>query len=124
MKNFSVTPQGGFLMIEFRSQPILNAAVAEATGEELRQLAAGSPGKSIVLDLGAVKLMTSAMIGEFMKLNRICEEKGIKLVFFNLSSDLMSVIKLCRLENVFRIAGSREEVAKVVASGPVTVATS
>lgn len=124
MKHFTVTPQGGFLLVEFRSQPILNAAVAEATGEELRQLAQDSQGKALVLDLGAVKLMTSAMIGEFMKLNRICEEKGAKLVFFNLSNDLMGVIKLCRLENVFRIVKNREEVAKVVATGAAAAASS
>lgn len=115
MPGLTVSPEGGFLLVEFQGQPILNAAVAEATGLELRDLVNKGQGESIVLDFSRVQLMTSAMIGEFMKLHRLCEEKGLKLLFLNLSKDLLDVLKACRLEKVFHIAPNREAVAKELA---------
>jgi anti-anti-sigma factor len=112
MPGLSVSPQGGFLMVEFDGIPILNALVAERTGHELRELVEQGKGEAIVLDFSRVQLMTSGMIGEFMKLQRRCEEKGVKLLFFNLSKELLDVFKVCRLDKVLKIVTSHEAIAK------------
>lgn len=115
MSELSVLTQGGFLLVEFQGKPILNTFVAEETGRELLDLVTEGNGKDLVLDFSSVKLMTSAMINEFMKLQRFCDEKGNRLVFFNLSKDLLDILKACRLEKVFRIASTPDEVAKELA---------
>ena len=57
-------------------------------------------------------LIASAGLGALITLNKNIKAKGGKVVFFNMSNDLMQVFKLTRLNTLLTIVKDRDAAVK------------
>jgi anti-anti-sigma regulatory factor len=63
----------------------------------------------MLLDMGGVAFMSSAMIGKIVLLNKTCKAKKTAMKICNISASVMEVFELTRLNKLFSIYGSAEE---------------
>lgn len=77
--------------------------------------AAEASGWKLVLDVGEVGLLASAGIGGFVTLHQRCKQGGGAMAVYNVSDELMSLMKLTRLNKLFKIVKNREAAFKAVA---------
>lgn len=66
----------------------------------------------LAVDLSVVTLIASAGLGALITLNKNIKAKGGKVVFFNMSNDLMQVFKLTRLNTLLTIVKDRDAAVK------------
>jgi len=66
----------------------------------------------LAVDLSMVNLIASAGLGALITLNKTIKGKGGKVVFFNMSDELMQVFKLTRLNTLLSIVKDREAAVK------------
>jgi anti-anti-sigma factor len=71
--------------------------------------------QSLLLDMGEVRFMASAGIGALLELRKLATGAGGKLVVFNLSDELLEVLKLTNLDRIFVIAKDEAKALKSVA---------
>lgn len=73
------------------------------------QLRAGDLPRISILDLGGVPYMDSAGMGAIMNYYTHCQNKGVKLVVAAVSSRVMELFKMTRVDKVIAFAPSVEE---------------
>ena len=57
----------------------------------------------LAIDLSEVHLLTSAGIGLLVTIHKACAESKGRMVIFGLSDDILGVMKITRIDKVFRI---------------------
>ena len=72
-------------------------------------------GWRLVIDVGQIELLASAGIGGFVTLHQRCKQGGGGMAVYNVSDELMGLMKLTRLNKLFKIAKNREAAYKAVA---------
>lgn len=85
---------------------ILREKVSEYEADIIRNeaLAAIDAGSTrLALDLSEVQLLTSAGLGALITLDRECRARKGRLVLFGVSDQLLSLLKVTRLDRVFSI---------------------
>jgi anti-anti-sigma factor len=112
MNDFVVTKQGGIAFVDFPARDILDSAIAQQIGNSLRDMVEKREVFNILIDLKAVHLITSAMIGEFIKLHSRCETGDVHLKFCNLSKELIDLLKKLKLNKTFQVYASRLEAVR------------
>ncbi len=73
--------------------------------ESLLQVDADRLSIRLLLNFEGVAFMQSSMIAKLVRLNRAMKECGGRLVFCNVSVNLMEVFKITRVNRLFEIAG-------------------
>lgn len=58
----------------------------------------------IELDLGEMRVMTSATLNELITLNTRAKSRGVRLVLTNMADNLRDVFAITRLERMFDLA--------------------
>lgn len=101
--NVEATLHGTVLLVTVHESRI-DAAVAVAFKETLREATAGHPGR-IVLDMGAVGFLDSSGLGAVVGAMKQVEP-GAKLELASLSRTVAKVFALTRMDSVFTIHSS------------------
>jgi anti-sigma B factor antagonist len=101
------------LVVSFESARILDDATIQRIGQDLLTLAGEAREGRMVLNFGAVKFMSSAMIGKIILLHKKCKADNITLKLCSISNEVMEVFKLMRLNKLLEI---HDEESKAVAS--------
>jgi len=114
MSDVVVTKLNGIAFVDFAQTEILDLAQTNAIGGKLRALAESKEAFDMLIDFRRVRLITSSMIGELIKLKQKCEELSIELKFCNLSSDLAGLLKKLKLDKSFNIFATREQALKAI----------
>lgn len=111
-----------FIKTEMDSGVVVARLLCEKVAERESQVlqaelsAAATPHKwKLALDCAEVMLLASVGLGMLVTLNKNAKAGGGKLAVFNLSKELMEVLKLTRLERVLLIAKDRAAAIKAVA---------
>jgi anti-sigma B factor antagonist len=73
------------------------------------QLRSGDQPKATILDLSNVPYMDSAGMGAIMNYYTHCQGKGVKLVVAGVSSRVMELFKMTRVDSVMTFAPTLEE---------------
>ena len=73
------------------------------------QLRAGDVPRATILDLSSVPYMDSAGMGAIVNYYVYCQNRGIKLVVAGVSSRVMELFKMTRVDTVMTFAPSAEE---------------
>jgi anti-sigma B factor antagonist len=68
--------------------------------------------RQVVLDFSPVKFMASAMLGKLVQINKKCEEFKAKLKLAGVSSDILEVFKITKLNKVFDIQPDEQTARK------------
>jgi anti-sigma B factor antagonist len=109
MANLSWSEKDGVLTARLEIGGQLTQQQTEDLGRELLELV-GQCDAKMVLDFQDVEYISSAFIGRLVMLQKKCEEGQIDLEICSVPTLVMNVLKIARLDKVFKIEGTTGEV--------------
>lgn len=112
MADLVVTKANGIAFVDFAESEILDMAQSRSIGLKLMELVESKEAFDILVDFKRVRLITSSMIGELIRLRQKCEATDVDLKFCNMSTDLYNLLKKLKLDKSFDIYTSRDAALK------------
>jgi anti-sigma B factor antagonist len=106
----------GVLLAKFTAAKIVDDVLIAHIGRELLELADQADGK-MVLDFESVQFMSSSMIGKIVLLNKKCKKTQTAIKMCNISSAIMEVFEITRLDKLFDIYASAENALGALSKG-------
>jgi anti-sigma B factor antagonist len=103
--------RNGVEILSFENVSKLNILVAQSLKEEIAQYL-NKPGKKIVLNLEGVEYVDSSGFGALLSILRNAKNNESTFKICNISEDVMELVKLLQLHNVFEIHNSVDECVK------------
>ena len=100
------------LVIYFTDARILDETHINQIGKELIELLDKTDEGNVLLNFHQVRFMSSAMLGKLVQFHKKCKEYKTKLKMCDISSDIMEVFKLTRLNKLFDIYHDEEKAKK------------
>jgi anti-anti-sigma factor len=100
------------MIIDFIETKILNHDTLADIEQDFIRIADDFGPARVLIDLNRIELMTSMMIGEFVKFNTRCKEANKQVMFCNLSTQIAEIFKITRLDTIMSIEGTRAEALK------------
>lgn len=94
---------GAVTIIKFRRREILDVGVIEDIGEQLFKLVHEERRHHLLLNLGNIDRLSTAMVGKFVATHKKAQAATGQLALCNLDSRLLQVFELLRLTDVFPI---------------------
>ncbi len=78
------------VIVSFNQVKILDQTVIRQIGEEFKNLTLqAAAGRKLLLDFSRVEFMSSAMIGQIMRLHKQCKQDKTKLKLCHISPNIM-----------------------------------
>ena len=100
--------RNGVEILSFENVSKLNILVAQSLKEEIAQYL-NKPGKKIVLNLDGIEYVDSSGFGALLSILRNAKNNDSLFKICNISEDVMELVKLLQLHNVFEIHSSVDE---------------
>ena len=92
------------VVVSFNHAKILDDASIQQIGQQFRNLSLQAAAhRKLLLDFSRVEFMSSAMIGQIMKLHKQCKQDKIRLALCNICPNIMQVFKITGLTKVLEI---------------------
>ncbi|HRF01941.1 MAG TPA: STAS domain-containing protein [Pirellulaceae bacterium] len=108
MPSISTREVGDVYIVKLNDPKILDQSQIEQIGYELLQTVPKVTSNRMLLNLGTVAFMSSAMIGKIVQLNKKAKEAGIDLRICEITKGVMEVFNLMRLHKVLNIQKDEE----------------
>ncbi|MCA9204148.1 MAG: STAS domain-containing protein [Pirellulaceae bacterium] len=105
----------GVLVVSFTDAKLLEETKIQQVGAELLEMVTRATDDRLLLNFSGVSFMSSAMIGKLVLLNKKCKTDGVDLKMCNISSNVMDVFKITKLNKVFDIHPNEEKAVKAYA---------
>jgi anti-anti-sigma factor len=102
------TERDAACVVDFRDETVLDPKSVPAVTEDLYDLVDNRKFAKILLDLSAVRFLSSPMIGTLVALHKKTLDHGGQVVLCGLSGNLYRVFQVSRLTTVLRFAPSVE----------------
>lgn len=100
----SIRDKDDVVIVSFNDAKILDEGSIRQLGQEFQNLwLQAAAGRKLLLDFSRVEFMSSAMIGQIMKLNTQCKKDKIQLKLCNICPNIMEIFKITRLNKVLEI---------------------
>ena len=99
-----VTERDAACVVDFRDETVLDHNSVPAVTEDLYHLVDNRQAANILLDLSAVRFLSSPMIGTLVALHKKTLDHGGQIVLCGLSSNLFRVFQVSRLTAVLHFA--------------------
>jgi len=103
-----VTEKDGVCVVDFRDESVLDGKAVPAITEDLYDLVDDRGHAKILLDLSAVRFLSSPMIGTLVALHKKAVDRGGEAVLCGLSANLYRAFQVSRLDTVLRFAASAQ----------------
>ncbi len=100
--------RNGIEILSFENVSKLNILVAQSLKEEIAQYL-NKPGKKIILNLEGIEYVDSSGFGALLSILRNAKNNDSIFKICNISPDVMELVKLLQLHNVFEIHDSVDE---------------
>jgi anti-sigma B factor antagonist len=94
---------GDVTVVRFEDVQLLNDEQIQAAGKELFALVEEHGRSKLLLDLGNIEYLASAVLGKFITLNKKTKNAGGKLVLCNVGEGVGEAIRLSKLDRLFAI---------------------
>ncbi|MFP3937406.1 MAG: STAS domain-containing protein [Phycisphaerae bacterium] len=104
-----VSTEDGVTVVELTHRKILDEINISQIGERLNGLVSEAEKPKLVLDFAHVSHMSSSALGMLITVHKHIREKDGALRLCNIQSSIYEVFVITRLNEIFQIAGSREE---------------
>jgi anti-sigma B factor antagonist len=104
-----VEEQNGISIVRFLIADLLHDETIDCIGEQVRDLIQRGGCRRLVLDFGAVRRMSSHMVGELLVLLKRMLAAGGRLVLCALCTELRDTFTLLKLDRIFTIRDTEEE---------------
>ncbi|MFP4620649.1 MAG: STAS domain-containing protein [Bacteroidales bacterium] len=103
--------RNGVEILSFDNVSKLNILVAQTLKEEMAQYL-NQGGKNLVLNLEGIEYVDSSGFGALLSILRNAKNNNSTFKICNISPDVMELVKLLQLHNVFEIYDSVDECVK------------
>ena len=110
----AVSERDGYCVVDFRNETVLDLKATPSVAEDLYDLVDRRGLAKILLDLSAVRFLSSPMIGTLVALHKKTLDHGGEIVLCGLSANLFRVFQASRLHTVLRFAPSVEAGAELL----------
>jgi anti-sigma B factor antagonist len=94
---------GDITVVRFADAQLLNDEQIQAAGKELFALVEVRGRSKLLVDLGNVEYLASAVLGKFITLNKKTQSAGGRLVLCNVAEGVGEAIRLSKLDRLFAI---------------------
>jgi anti-anti-sigma factor len=110
MKHLRLFPERWRVIASFADTRILDETAIQEVGQELMDAAekAKSVG-TLIVDCRRVRIMSSAMIGKLVLLNKKTKTDNTKLRFWNIRPKVFEIFRITKLDKVFEITDESED---------------
>ena len=88
--------------------PVIREQIVSRLGEAAR-------GKSLIIDLSQVSLVSSLGLGTFVDLRNNAEKAGLRPVVYGLNRHLLDLFRLMKIERLFTMLKSPNELDELTA---------
>jgi anti-anti-sigma factor len=95
--------EAGRTVVRFPAGTALSESNAEAFAAALLARAEGKERPHLMVDLGGVAMLTSAILSRFVALNARVRELGGRLTLFNTTPTVRQVFKVTRLDTLLEV---------------------
>jgi anti-sigma B factor antagonist len=104
MAQLTITDKDDVVVVSFTESKILDEGIIRQIGEEFKKLSMEAAAeRKLLLRFNRVTFMSSAMIGQVMRLAKQCKADKIDLKLCDISPVIMEVFKITRLDKVLDI---------------------
>lgn len=114
---------GNCLVLVLGTPSIYEEEVIEQIGRELNSLSSDYECKRLVLDIKAVNLITSSLIGKFVHIHRKLKREGGVFVLCGVQGHLETIFRASNLINYFHISPTVEKGLEFAQSCVITSVT-
>lgn len=119
MSDIESTSKDGIRVARICVSQIVGEEYVHRTGLELSKILNEMEEPALVLDLGSVKMMASAMIGKMVFINGQCKQKKIGFSVCSLGKEVAEAIHLTQIDKILPIyEGQAEAIAAANADTP------
>lgn len=109
MANLKIEDRGEVVMVSITQARILDEASIRAIGTEFDKLTLeAASGRKLLLNFKGVEFMSSAMLGQIMRLSKKCKADNIKLKLCGICPQILEAFTITRLDKVLDIAPDEE----------------
>jgi anti-sigma B factor antagonist len=117
MPHLTISDREDVVVVTFNQAQILDEGIIRQIGAEFSDLTTqASAEKKLLLNFGGVTFMSSAMLGQIMKLSKQAKTDKVDLKLSDITSNIMEVFKITNLTKVLSIYKTEAEALK--AFGP------
>ena len=99
----------GVTVVKFTHWELMDEEVIDFVGRELIELVNDRGCRRLILDFGAVRRMSTHMLGELIILHKKLQNVGGRLVLCGLNADLIEIFYVTRLTAIFTLFKEEEE---------------
>jgi anti-sigma B factor antagonist len=104
MGDLLIRDKDDVVIASFTQVKILDQAAVHQIGEEFKDLTLqAAAGRKLLLDFSRVGFMSSAMIGEIVRLHKQCQHDKIKLKLCSISPNIREVFQITGLNKLLEI---------------------
>ncbi len=104
MSHLNIVERQDVVMVTFNNVKILDESVIRQIGGEFEKLTTEAAGeRKLLLNFDRVTFMSSAMIGQIMKLYKQSKADGIALKLCSIEPTILEVFKITRLDKLLDI---------------------
>lgn len=104
MSSLLIRDKDDIVIVSFTQTKILDGATIRQIGIEFQDLTLqAAAGHKLLLDFSRVEFMSSAMIGEIVRLQKKCKQDKVRLKLCNISASILEVFKITGLTKVLEI---------------------
>jgi anti-anti-sigma factor len=100
---------GEVTLVKLNRSEVLDDRLIRSIAQRLFNLIEHSSSRRLVLDLGGVNKLSTAMLGTFMSLNRMLRADGGSLVLCGVDARLREIFGIFKLPQVLRICDNEQE---------------
>lgn len=94
---------GDITVVRFENVQLVHDEQIQAAGRELFALVEVSGRSKLLIDLGNIEYLASAVLGKFITLHKKTQSAGGKLVLCNVGEGVGEAIRLSKLDRLFAI---------------------
>ena len=104
--------KGETLVLRITDDRLTDEAQLQRMYDDVVELLNKSTEQQVVMDFSPVQFMSSSMLGKLVNINKKCKEFKVKLKLSGISSEILQVFKITKLNKVFDIHSDTDAALK------------
>ncbi len=104
-----ISEQDGITVIEFLDPLVLDAFHVQRVSKQLMDMVELQKPLRIVMDLSAIKMLSSRTLGVFLDMRQKLQPLGGKMVICGIDPQLYRVFKVTSLDKIFDFFSTRQD---------------
>lgn len=108
-EHIRIVQRNGTTLVECTHDELIDEDLIQHWGNELFELVESPDCDKLAVSFLGVGLVASAALGKLVTLHRRMHRKGGRIVFCELQEPIRDILRTCRLDEFFTLAGTREE---------------